>query len=54
MKRKLVQPSTRALLREARRTPGYSLLDLLHGYVYGRWVYLYLSIGGGHHWLGRA
>ncbi len=54
MKRQLVQPSTRALLREARRTPGYTLLDLLHGYVYGRWIYHYLSIGGGHHWLGRA
>ncbi len=54
MKRKLVQPSTRALLREARRTPGFTFLDMLHGYVYARWVYHYLAIGGGHHWLGRA
>jgi ferredoxin len=53
MKRQLVQPSTRALLREARRTPGYTLLDLLHGYVYARWVYYYISIGSGQHWLGR-
>jgi len=57
MKRKsrptLIKPSTRALAREARRTPGYSRLDLLHGYVYGRWIYKYLEIGGGHHWLSR-
>jgi ferredoxin len=49
----LLRPSARAFVREARRTPGVSLLDTLHGYVYGRWVYLYLAVGGGHHWLGR-
>ncbi len=43
------RPSTRALVREARRTPGYSRLDLLHGYVYARWPYLYIGIGTGVH-----
>ncbi len=46
--------STRAFIREARRTPGYSLLDLLHGYVYARWPYLYIGIGTGEHPLARA
>jgi ferredoxin len=58
MKRKswfsLLRPSTRALAREARRTPGYSLFDFLHGYVYGRWPYLYIGIGTGEHPLARV
>jgi ferredoxin len=60
----LIQPSTRAFAREAQRTPGYSLFDWLHGYIYGRWLYLYVSLGTGGHpvarvlgpvilWLGR-
>ncbi|GAG02509.1 unnamed protein product, partial [marine sediment metagenome] len=57
MKRKswfnLLRPSTRAFAREARRTPGYSLFDWLHGYVYGRWPYLYIGIGTGEHPLAR-
>jgi ferredoxin len=57
MKRKfwpgLLRPSTRAFIREARRTPGYSFFDWLHGYVYGRWPYLYIGIGTGEHLLGR-
>jgi ferredoxin len=44
-----LRPSTRALIREARRTRGYSLFDFLHGYVYGRWPYLYIGIGTGEH-----
>jgi ferredoxin len=49
----LVQPSTRAWIEEARRTPGYSLFDLLHGYVYGRWPYLYIGTATGEHMLSR-
>jgi ferredoxin len=45
----LVHPSSRSFFREGRRTPGYSLLDFLHGYVYGRWPYLYIGIGTGEH-----
>lgn len=47
------RPSTRAFLREARRTPGFSLFDLLHGYIYARWPYLYIGIGTGEHALVR-
>jgi ferredoxin len=49
----LLSPSARAFAREARRTPGYSFFDWLHGYVYGRWPYLYIGIGTGEHWLAR-
>ena len=50
----LVRPSTRAFAREGRRTPGYSLFDWLHGYVYGRWPYLYIGIATGEHPLARV
>ncbi|MCU0500936.1 MAG: 4Fe-4S binding protein [Anaerolineae bacterium] len=49
----LLSASTIALIREARRTPGYSLFDWLHGYVYGRWIYLYIGIGTGEHPLAK-
>ena len=49
----LVSPSTRAFVREARRTPGYSFIDWLHGYAYARWPYLYIEIGTGEHPLAR-
>lgn len=45
----LIQPSTREFIREARRTPGYSLFDFLHGIVYARWIYLYIGVGVGEH-----
>ena len=50
---RLFQPSTQAFIEEARRTPGYSLFDWLHGYVYARWPYLYIGIGAGEHVLAR-
>jgi ferredoxin len=34
---------------EARRTPGYSLFDWLHGYAYARWPYLYIGLGTREH-----
>ncbi len=46
--------STRAFMREARRTPGYSFIDWLHGYVYARWPYLYIGVGMGRHPLART
>jgi Pyruvate/2-oxoacid:ferredoxin oxidoreductase delta subunit len=49
----LVRPSTRAFFREARSTPDYSFFDWLHGYVYGRWPYLYIGLGTGEHPLVR-
>ncbi len=45
----ITKPSTRAFIEEARKTPGYSKFDLLHGYVYARWAYLYIAIGTGEH-----
>jgi len=50
---RLIKPSTRRFFREARRTPGYSLFDFLHAYVYGRWPYLYIGIGTGEHPLAK-
>jgi ferredoxin len=47
------RPSTRAFIGEARRLPGYSFFDWLHGYVYARWVYLYIGIGTGEHPLAK-
>ena len=48
-----IKSSTRAFVEEARRTPGYSFLDFLHGYIYARWPYLYIGIGTGEHPLAR-
>lgn len=45
----IIQSSTWEFIREARQTPGYHLFDFLHGYVYARWPYLYISIGKGEH-----
>ena len=50
----LLDPTTRAWIEEARRTPNYSPLDMLHGYVYTRWPYLYISIAKGDHPLVRV
>jgi len=33
--------------------PGHSFLDWIHGYIYGRWPYLYIGIGKGLHPLNR-
>jgi hypothetical protein len=45
---------TRAFMKEASELPGYSRFDLLHGYVYARWPYLYIGIGTGEHWIARV
>jgi len=49
MKIPFIKASTQAFIKEARQTPDYSPLDFLHGYIYGRWIYLYISIGTGKH-----
>ena len=51
--RELVLPSTRAFFHEADQIPDYSLFERLHGYVYGRWPYLYIGIGKGDHPLSK-
>jgi hypothetical protein len=50
---KFLRPSTRVWIEEARRTPGYTLRDVIHGYVYARWPYLYISLAKGEHPLTR-
>jgi ferredoxin len=45
----IIRSSTRAFFKEARQVPGYRFFDFLHGYVYARWPYLYISIGKGEH-----
>jgi len=50
----LVKPSTVAFAQEGRRTPGYSLFDWAHGYVYARWPYLYIGTATGEHWLAKV
>ncbi len=54
----ITKPSTQAFIEEARKTPGYSTFDLIHGYVYARWSYLYIAIGTGEHpaskWFARV
>jgi hypothetical protein len=49
----LLKRSTREFFDEARRTPNYSFLDFLHGYIYGRWTHLYIAIGTGQHPLAK-
>jgi NAD-dependent dihydropyrimidine dehydrogenase PreA subunit len=41
------KPSTLSYIREARRTPGFSLVDWLHGYIYARWPYFYIGTAVG-------
>ncbi len=49
----ILRPSTRAFLRESRKTRGFRWLDALHGYIYLRWPYLYVGVGTGEHALTR-
>jgi ferredoxin len=49
----IVKPSTRKFVREGWHTAGYSFSNFLHGYIYGRWVYLYIGIGTGEHPLAK-
>ena len=53
LKNWFIKPSTREFVAEARKTRGYSFFDLVHGYVYVRWPYLYIGIGTGEHPLAK-
>jgi ferredoxin len=53
LKNWLISPSTRAFIKEARKTPHYSFMDFIHAYVYARWPYLYIRIGTGEHPLSK-
>jgi NAD-dependent dihydropyrimidine dehydrogenase PreA subunit len=49
-----ISTSTRAFLQEALRHNKYNLFDFFHGYIYGRWPYLYIGIGTGEHRLAQS
>jgi ferredoxin len=38
-----VRPSTRAFWREGRKLEDFTLLDFVHGYIYGRWPHEYIG-----------
>jgi NAD-dependent dihydropyrimidine dehydrogenase PreA subunit len=44
-----IRPSTIAFYREARGRKDFSWRELVHGYVYGRWPYLYIGVATGRH-----
>lgn len=46
--------SMRAFIKEARRAPNYTVRDLLHGLIYGNWIYEYIALGTGRHPVARA
>jgi ferredoxin len=48
-----IKPSTRRYFKESQKLGRYGFIDWLHGYVYGRWAYLYIGIGTGEHPLVR-
>ena len=48
-----MKSSTRSFVREARQTPGFSLFDFIHGYIYSRWPYFYIGTALNPPWLLR-
>ena len=48
-----ISPSTWEYIKAGRRAKDYTLKNWLHGYIYSRWIYLYISIGTGEHFLAR-
>ena len=42
-------PSTRKFFQESQANPRHSFGDFIHGYIYGRWPYLYISVAKGKH-----
>ncbi|MCU0453731.1 MAG: 4Fe-4S ferredoxin [Bacteroidetes bacterium] len=50
---RFMSSSTRSFVAEARSTPGYTLRDLVHGYLYLRFTYLYIGVATGEHRLAR-
>jgi len=53
-KRYIISPPTRAFITEYRKAPEFSLFKLIHGYVYARWIYHYIQVGRGRHWLAKV
>jgi Pyruvate/2-oxoacid:ferredoxin oxidoreductase delta subunit len=53
-KRGLIRKSTREFYLEGKRTADYSLYDFMHGYLYSKWPYLYISVALGEHRLSKV
>jgi len=49
-----MRPAARAFMEESKRLPDSTLFKRIHGYVYTRWPYLYISVGRGNHWLAKV
>jgi ferredoxin len=49
LRRIFFRRSTRSFMAEADKLETYSLIDRIHGYVYSRWPYFYISMGTGEH-----
>jgi len=47
--RGLIKSSTSEFYREGKNTANYSLFDFVHGYMYSKWPYLYISVALGEH-----
>ena len=45
----VICPSTRKFFQESRAGKNHSLWDFIHGYIYGRWTYLYIGVAKGKH-----
>ena len=52
-KLKFIRNSTRVFFQEANQIPEYSLFERIHGYIYARWIYLYIDLGVGEHPLAK-
>lgn len=50
---RLIKKTTRTFYQEGKRTDNYSFFDFVHGYLYIKWPYLYISVALGEHRLGR-
>ena len=50
---RVFKPSTIRFWQEARKLRGFNPGEILHGYIYGRWAYLYIALGTGEHPLTR-
>lgn len=49
-----VKKSTTEFVQESKNTEDYSSFDFLHGYLYARWPYFYISVALGEHRLNRV
>jgi Pyruvate/2-oxoacid:ferredoxin oxidoreductase delta subunit len=45
----IICPSTKEFYKESKANPKHSPGDFIHGYIYGRWIYAYISVAKGKH-----